>query len=248
MTGVWPSIRIGGTTQDRARYDASTSAYVVYAVASPDDAPSTLTFGPAFMTLAGTYGGSVVVGLNRGKNNLTNTITAAKVAVREMENLLALELGNEPECEHRTYSLVFECDADRLPDYKSDGQPIAAGTWNPSTDAASQNIWDVAVGRAVDMMDIIQAGNSNSLPPTWGAAELVAKENATVKRYVLDYAHHNYPGGTVTSLMSHSGIVRNIRQFDSDIAAARGQGKPYIFGETNSGKCKYLGVAESHLC
>jgi len=99
LTGVWPPIRIGGTTQDRASYDASTSAYVVYSVANAADAPKTLTFGPKFMTLAGTYRGSVVMGLNRGKNNLPNTIAAAKVAVSEMKNLLAMELGNEPECE-----------------------------------------------------------------------------------------------------------------------------------------------------
>jgi hypothetical protein len=98
LTGVWPPIRIGGTTQDRALYDASTSAYVVYSVASPADAPSTLTFGSKFMTLANTYAGSVVMGLNRGKNQLANTIAAAKVAVAEMRNLLAVELGNEPEC------------------------------------------------------------------------------------------------------------------------------------------------------
>jgi hypothetical protein len=50
------------------------------------------------MQLAGTYKGSMVLGLNRGKNNIQNTIDAAKVAVREMGNLLAIELGNEPEC------------------------------------------------------------------------------------------------------------------------------------------------------
>ncbi len=98
LTGTWPPIRIGGTTQDRASYDASTSAYVVYSVAKPADAPATLTFGPKFMTLAGTYPGSVVVGLNRGKNNIDNTIAAAKVAVSQIKNLLAIELGNEPEC------------------------------------------------------------------------------------------------------------------------------------------------------
>lgn len=102
LTGVWPPIRIGGTTQDRASYDASTSAYVVYTVASPADAPATLTFGSKFMTLANTYAGTVVMGLNRGKNDLANTIAAAKVAVSEMGNLLAIELGNEPECEQPT--------------------------------------------------------------------------------------------------------------------------------------------------
>ncbi|KAJ9150383.1 Glycoside hydrolase family 79 protein [Pleurostoma richardsiae] len=216
FTGVWPPIRIGGTTQDRAAYDASTDALVVYSVASPADAPSTLTFGPKFIALASTYGGSVVVGLNRGKNNTANTIAAAKVAVSEMGNLVAIELGNEPEY------------------WKSDGQPIASGTWNPSTDAASQNNWDILVGSALGKKSIIQAGNSNSLPPTWGAAELIATENATVKEYVATYAHHNYPGGSVASLMSHSGIVTNLHQFDADIAVALDVGKPYVFGETNS--------------
>ncbi|KAB5584949.1 hypothetical protein GE09DRAFT_9919 [Coniochaeta sp. 2T2.1] len=216
LTGVWPPIRIGGTTQDRASYDASTSAYVVYTVASAADAPSTLTFGPKFMTLANTYGGSVVVGLNRGKNRLSNTIDAAKVAVSEMSNLLAIELGNEPEY------------------WKSDGQPIASGTWNPATDAASQNNWDILVGSAVNRKNIIQAGNSNALPPTWGAEELIATQNSTVKQYINSYAHHNYPGGTIQSLMTHSTTVSNIHRFDADIASALGVGKPYVFGETNS--------------
>jgi hypothetical protein len=98
LTGVWPPIRIGGTTQDRATYDPTTSAYVVYSVSSAANAPTNLTFGSSFMSLAAEYGGSVVLGLNRGHNNITNTVAAAKTAVSEMGNLLAIELGNEPEC------------------------------------------------------------------------------------------------------------------------------------------------------
>ncbi|KAI0160091.1 glycoside hydrolase family 79 protein [Hypoxylon sp. FL1284] len=216
LTGVWPPIRIGGTTQDRAQYDSATSAYVVYSVANPADAPASLTFGSKFLTLAGSYGGSVVVGLNRGKNNIQNTISAAKIAVSEVTNLLAIELGNEPEY------------------YSRNGQPIASGSWSPSIDAASQNNWGISVGSAVDKKPVIQAGNSNDSPPTWGAAELIATENATVKQYVQTYAHHNYPGGSVTSLMSHRGISSNLHVFDADVAAALKEGKPYVFGETNS--------------
>ena len=126
--------------------------------------------------------------------------------------------------------------AEEIADYKKDGQPIAAGTWNPATDAASQNNWAVSVGTAVGKKNIIQAGNSNDAPPTWGAEELIATQNSTVKEYVKNYAHHNYPGGSVTSLMSHSGISSNLRRFDADIAAALRTGKQYVFGETNSGK------------
>ncbi|KAK9770588.1 hypothetical protein AB5N19_11409 [Seiridium cardinale] len=216
LTGTWPPIRIGGTTQDRAQYDPATSAYVVYTVASAADAPTTLTFGSSFMTLANTYKGTVVVGLNRGKDNITNTIAAAKVAVSGITNLLAIELGNEPEY------------------YASAGQPITSGGWSPAIDAASQNNWDILVGTAVNKKPIIQAGNSNDAPPTWGAAELIATENSTVQQYVKTYAHHNYPGGTVTSLMSHADIATNLHVFDADVTAALGQGKPYVFGETNS--------------
>ncbi|KAH9996756.1 glycoside hydrolase family 79 protein [Xylariaceae sp. FL0662B] len=216
LTGVWPPIRIGGTTQDRAQYDSSTEAYVVYTVSNAADAPSSLTFGSSFLTLAGSYGGSVVVGLNRGKNNIANTIDAAKLAVSEVGNLLAIELGNEPEY------------------YSRNGQPIASGGWSPATDAASQNNWALEVGSAVDKKPIIQCGNSNDSPPTWGAAELIATQNSTVKQYAKTYAHHNYPGGSVTSLMSHKGIASNLHVFDSDVAAALQEGKPYVFGETNS--------------
>lgn len=37
-------------------------------------------------------------GLNRGHNDITNTIAAAKSAKGSMGNLKAIELGNEPEC------------------------------------------------------------------------------------------------------------------------------------------------------
>jgi hypothetical protein len=122
-------------------------------------------------------------------------------------------------------------------DYPSNQQPIASGSWDPATDAASQNNWAISVGKALNKQAIIQAGNSNDSPPKWGAAELIATQNATVKQYVHDYAHHNYPGGTVTSLMSHSGISSNLHVFDADVAAALKEGKQYVFGETNSGTC-----------
>lgn len=224
LTGTPPPIRIGGTTQDRASFDAGSSAYVTYSVASPADAPATLTFGPRFMDLAATYEGSVVVGLNRGKNNLQNTIDAAKVVVGKMGdgNLQAIELGNEPEY------------------YPKDGQPIASGQWDEKIDAESQDLWAGAVGQAIGRKDIIQAGNSNESPPKWGAATLIATGNKTAQQYVQRYSHHNYPGGGVSDLMSHSRTSTNVHRFDADIAAALAVGKTYVLGETNSGTFDFL--------
>jgi hypothetical protein len=201
------------------------------------------------MDLAATYQGTVVIGessferncifgsqlegLNRGHDNITNTIAAAKVANDRINNLLAIELGNEPEC---TPPLPPQTNSLTKTDYTSDDQPIAlnAGTWDPATDAASQDDWDILVGSALDRTFIIQAGNSNAAPPTWGAAELIATENATARSYVHDYAHHNYPGGTLTSLMSHANIVSDLAIFTPEVAAAATTGKEYVLGETNS--------------
>lgn len=44
-------IRIGGTTQDRATYDAGFEGYVSYKVDDPLDAPMSLTYGPKFFDL-----------------------------------------------------------------------------------------------------------------------------------------------------------------------------------------------------
>lgn len=121
-------------------------------------------------------------------------------------------------------------------DWVKDKQPITSGVnWTPSTDAVSQNNWAIRVGSAINKTNIVQAGNWNDAPPKWGAAQLIATENATVKSYVRHYAHHNYPGGSIQSLMTHSNIAKNIHVFDADVAAARAVGKEYVLGETNSG-------------
>lgn len=159
-----------------------------------------------------------------------------------MGNLLAIELGNEPEC--RFYCVFLHAstqpakpktDTTRV-DYLSAGQKIATdiGQWTPALDAASQDSWTAQVGAALGKPAIFQGGVFNSAPPTWGIAQLLATQNATVQSYIYDYSHHNYPGGTVQSLMSHSNIVSNLAAYDDDIAAVLDVGKQYVLGETNS--------------
>lgn len=115
LRGSPPAVRIGGTTQyvktcssyflrlitrfgrDRATYDPSLTSAVNYSVASPIDAPTSLTFGPSFFDLAAQLPGDVTIGLNRELNNISNTQIAAEQAVSTIENLLAIELGNEPD-------------------------------------------------------------------------------------------------------------------------------------------------------
>lgn len=68
-------------------------------MAASGDAPDSLTFGPQFVALAADYDGDVTLGLNRRLDNISNTIAAAKLAVKDMDNLYAIELGNEPDCQ-----------------------------------------------------------------------------------------------------------------------------------------------------
>lgn len=110
--------------RDRATYNSSSSDQVTYTVASSADAPSSLTFGPSFFTLANSYAGNIIlgmsycrvrgsksnlftVGLNRRLNNLPNTISAASRALSSIATLDAIELGNEPNCK-----LVFGVNQD----------------------------------------------------------------------------------------------------------------------------------------
>ncbi|TVY39070.1 Beta-glucuronidase [Lachnellula subtilissima] len=224
LTGEWPAIRIGGTTQNRADYNASMSAYAVYSTSSATGVPTILTYGPSFIDLAAAYKGRItmgdypatnyflnsankIIGLNRGHDNITNTILAAKYCKAKMTNLFAIEAGNEPE-------------------YWS-GATAAA-------DAEAQDDWAIRIGQAISTTSIMEEGNSLSAPPTWGAAELIATENSTVTPYVKTFSHHAYPGGDTTTLMEHGLTVSKMAVFKADIAAATTAGKQYVFGETNS--------------
>ncbi|KAJ5205099.1 beta-glucuronidase [Penicillium cinerascens] len=218
LTGIWPPLRIGGTTQDRATYNASSNQAVTYSVSNPSDAPMTLTFGPPFISMAADYHGETIVGLNRRLDNLSNTIAAATLAYDEMKNLYAIELGNEP-------------------NFYTSSDPIADGkAWSPAADYASQISWQDAVCGNLSTSDLISAGVYFGTEPM-NIAGLTAEEGAA-NAYVKDYCSHNYPQSASTAdlakLMGHSDIASQIKPFASEYAAAAAENKPYIFGETNS--------------
>ncbi|KAL1961736.1 hypothetical protein VTN77DRAFT_1098 [Rasamsonia byssochlamydoides] len=218
MGGASPPIRIGGTTQDRATYNSSLSTPVSYSVASPSDAPMSLTFGPSYMDLAGSYDGSVTIGLNRRLNNISNTIEAAKVAVSKIPNLYAIELGNEP-------------------NFFTSSDPIANGSaWTPAADAASQVFWQQSVGTGLNRTSIIQAGVFFG-SGDWSIAELAPQEGSS-EVHVKSFCDHYYPQSASTAnlpqLMNHSAIIEGVAGFADDVSVAIDRKIPFVFGETNS--------------
>ncbi|KAJ5211519.1 uncharacterized protein N7498_003165 [Penicillium cinerascens] len=218
LTGTWPPMRIGGTTQDRATYNASSAEAVTYTVASTADAPESLTYGPSFISLAATYAGEVIIGLNRRLDNISNTISAALFAKGRVDNLYSIELGNEP-------------------NFYVASDPIAQGEpWTAAADEASQVTWQEAVCGNLSTSDLISAGVYFGTSPM-SIVGLTAKEGSA-NDYVKDYCSHNYPQSSGTynlaALMGHSEIATQIEPYAAEISAAAAKGKPHIFGETNS--------------
>ncbi|KAJ5420584.1 hypothetical protein N7465_003103 [Penicillium sp. CMV-2018d] len=218
LTGTWPPMRIGGTTQDRATYDSSSTEAVTYTVASTGDAPETLTYGPSFISLAAGYAGEVIIGLNRRLDDISNTISAALLAQSKMENLYSIELGNEP-------------------NFFVDSDPIANGaSWTAAADEASQVSWQDAVCGNLSATGIISAGVYFGTSPM-SLVGLTAKEG-DADEYVKDYCSHNYPQSSgsynLATLMGHSDIATQIEPYAAEVSATAGKGKPHLFGETNS--------------
>ncbi|KAH8107834.1 hypothetical protein BXZ70DRAFT_1003265 [Cristinia sonorae] len=227
LRGAPPAIRIGGTTQDRATYNPNLASAVNYTVATPADAPASLTYGPSFFTLAGQLKGDVTVGLNRQLNNQAASLAAAVQAKKTMGNLFAFELGNEPEF------------------YASNSAIIPKGqSWNQDTDAASQKSWFTTFSSSVG--DMFQG----AVYLSWSAGGLLSRIGTDGERFLKSISRHSYPqsacGGASTNLpnlMSHSGIVSYTKQYKSEAASTHAAGLRYFLGETNSATCGGGGIS-----
>ncbi|KAF9076614.1 hypothetical protein BDP27DRAFT_1210210 [Rhodocollybia butyracea] len=226
LRGAPVAVRIGGTTQDRATYDPSLATPVSFTVASPTDAPTSLTFGPSFFTLAANdLSGNVTIGLNRQLDNQANTLSAAVQAKDSMHNLYAIELGNEPDL------------------YASTSPIVPSTGWSQSADAASEKSWFTAIAPSVG--NIFQA----AVYISWRTAPTVPLLGTSIST-VRSVSEHSYPqsacNGAATNLMtlmSHSDIVSYTAGFSADAASAHAAGVRYFFGETNSATCGGGGIS-----
>ncbi|KAI0069506.1 hypothetical protein K474DRAFT_1108648 [Panus rudis PR-1116 ss-1] len=228
LRGAQPAVRIGGTTQDRATYNPNLSSPINYTVSNPADAPTTLTYGPSFFTLAGQLKGDVTIGLNRRLNQQSVTVQAAVRGKQSIPNLFAFELGNEPEF------------------YASDSPIIAANgnQWNQDVDAASEKSWFQTFSSSVG--NVFQG----AVYLSWNAGGLLTRIGSDGARFLKSISRHSYPqsacGGASTNLpnlMSHSGIVSYTRQYQSEASQTHNLGLRYFLGETNSATCGGGGIS-----
>ncbi|KAI5307316.1 hypothetical protein KEM56_000023 [Ascosphaera pollenicola] len=176
-----PPMRIGGTSQDSAVYNASLPSAISYRW--PDSThkgvPLDLQFGKEYIALASKYDGPVTFGLNRRMNNLSNTIEAARLARSGLStNFHAFENGNEP-------------------NFYKDSDPIAEGQlWTASADFSSKTHWQSAIGAALNETEpFVQAGVYYGTGP-FNTSSLAEKEQAAgTLDDVKTFCHHFYSQG-----------------------------------------------------
>ncbi|EXK26113.1 hypothetical protein FOMG_17275 [Fusarium oxysporum f. sp. melonis 26406] len=213
LSGTWPPIRIGGTTQDRATYDASSSQQVTYTVANAGDAPSTLTFGPSFMSLAGTYDGKVTIGFNRRLNNLANTVAAAAKACGNLSasNLISAGVffGTSPmsiagltAAEGQANSYVRQYCSHNYPQSKSTANLATLMSHSAIASQIKPFANEVAAAAGKNKPHVFGETNSatqggGGISPTYGAG-----------LWLLDYVMQSLIMGTET-LYFHHGTIGN---------------------------------------
>ncbi|KAJ8497180.1 hypothetical protein ONZ51_g677 [Trametes cubensis] len=226
LRGAQPAIRIGGTTQDRATYDPNLQIPVNYTVASPADAPTTLTYGPSFFTLASQLRGEVTVGLNRQLNNQANSLAAGSRAKQSMGNLFAIELGNEP-------------------DLYASSSPIASGTgWSQSVDIASEAKWFTAMAPTTNVRDAAREHLPRSRVPV---VEYENPGSEYWKRSVERDQDDIPPFIPAVGLRwgEHEPPQPDEPYYKAEASAAHGASKSFFLGETNSATCGGGGISST---
>ncbi|KAI8710732.1 Glyco-hydro-79C domain-containing protein [Fusarium sp. LHS14.1] len=215
-------IRVGGTTQDRCHFDANFDGYFYR---NPNDELSHY-FGPRLFDLIGTYGGEVIVGFNRGDNNITNSLEAATAAKsRLLGKLWGVELGNEPDLYYSTWS-----------------KPVATAPWNKTQEGGNQAEWFQAFLNMWDGPLPILTGGNYAVPielyPAYPNTDYLIDTafNATVQAGVKMYNTHLYAlssaDAALSDEMNHAKTVSDLSNYVEKIAKAKSAGRPYIIGET----------------
>ncbi|OQD64456.1 hypothetical protein PENPOL_c007G07799 [Penicillium polonicum] len=217
-------VRIGRTTQDRAKYDPYFDGYVSYKVKDPLEAPMSLIYGPRFFDLIKDSGREAILGLNRGLNNRSNTFSAALEAnARTSDHLWALELGNEPDL------------------YEFWKYPVATSPWNETQEGLDAANWaQDFINHWNEPLPILAAGGYAipfAIEPSWPNLPYLVDVayNQTIKDGTKVYNGHLYSLSNVTAdglnvEMNHRTTAADLNTLP--ISSSKLDNKPYILGET----------------
>ncbi|KAJ5630806.1 uncharacterized protein N7484_010906 [Penicillium longicatenatum] len=234
ITGVYPRVRVGGTSQDKSNYYPDQEEGIKLTYANPtDDQPSEIKYGPAFFESYHTLGNvKFSHGLNMNQNASLHQLQLAAVEACTSigPQLDIYELGNEWNFSGDEYRLANYS----LLDYVNE--------WNKKSAFVKAAVQKACPGPFPGFMApsfVFVDGMT-----TWTAEEL----------YNLDYdphdltkeiSFHNYMGvfapplapvsyDLQKTLMNHTNIVDNLALQIQRMNNLAYLGHPYILGETNS--------------
>ncbi|KAJ5489322.1 L-xylulose reductase [Penicillium diatomitis] len=236
ITGVYPKVRVGGTSQDNSIFYPNQEEGVQLIFTHPnDDQPSQIHYGPAFFESYETLGDiQYIHGLNMKQNNSMQQLTDAAVAAcRSMGSKLnSYELGNEFNMEafkYRPANYTLQSYIDE---------------WNSKT---------AAIMNAVKMS--CPGTNPGFMAPSWVLAPMVKSENWTIeelfksgfdpRNITRDISFHQYFGvfapplapvswDLQRTLMNHTNVVENVAPHIKRAQELAYLGHPYVLGETNA--------------
>ncbi|KAJ5286695.1 hypothetical protein N7478_002381 [Penicillium angulare] len=207
-TGAYPHIRVGGTSADRAIYNASQTESIILSTEYSNGIPLEVYVGPTFFEGFESFPGvpwTFQVNLANNKSGaLDNALAEARVALNHIKgNLVAFEVGNEPDL------------------YPGDVRPLNYSTadyvreWTGFADAISNRV--LRGNRyGLDYWKIFQALTFVSKGDSFSTAK----------------AFHD----GINSFMNHNAVVGNLTQYttDMEVVHAADPNITFLLGETNS--------------
>ncbi|KAK7539301.1 uncharacterized protein J3D65DRAFT_618158 [Phyllosticta citribraziliensis] len=227
-TGAPVNIRVGGTSLDNARFDATQEPAVRYENATaPHTLHSPITLGQRWLAgLRALADVTWVLQLPFARGNQTNAVEFANAGLASMTagTLDALEIGNEPQWYH---TAVYN---DRN------------ASWSPEAYLEEWDEWAraVLVGTGLHQVEgphfhgLTLAG---VVPPEWNSAKVLdSLDNSTVKA-VSQHYYQSTNGGTLQdTLMNHTFTKTRMANYSQAIRTLQTNGNniPIVFGEVGS--------------
>ncbi|KAJ5370389.1 uncharacterized protein N7496_006481 [Penicillium cataractarum] len=235
ITGVYPKVRVGGTSQDNSIYYPDQNDSIELVFTNPtDDQPSQINYGPGFFESYQALGDMQYIhGLNMKQNSSIQQLTNAAVeACRSMgTNLDSFELGNEINME--------------APEYRPANYTLQSysNEWNYKT-AAIKTAYEKACPGAFPGFMAPSFVFSDIVKNNWTAEELF-QLGYDSKNLTKDLSFHNYMGAFVPPLapvsydlqhvlMNHTNIVQNLAAQIQRAKNLAYLGHPFTLGELNS--------------
>ncbi|CAG8091796.1 unnamed protein product [Penicillium salamii] len=226
-TGAYPHIRVGGTSADRAIYNASQAESIVLSTESDNGIPLEVSLGPVFFEGFENFPGTpwtFQVNLANNKSNaLENALAEAKVALSHIRgDLYAFEIGNEPDLYPGDVRPLDYTVADYVKQWRAFADAI-------SNEVLHGNQYGLEDWKLFQALTFIFYFNGFS---TAKAFEDGVNADGHVK-----YASGNQDWVRLQeSFMNHTLIASNLTQYidDMELIHANDPNVTFLLGETNS--------------